>query len=75
MPINYSHHGGHHQVSVVHCPRILENRLAQHLSQDGPGSLALRGVAQTGAVCVSANQEVDHRHSLINSCTVNKPVL
>ncbi len=41
MPVQYRSHGGRHQVSVVCCPRILGNRLA-HLSQDGPGSWALR---------------------------------
>jgi len=41
MPIHYDYHVGHHQVSVVYCPRILGNRLA-HLSQDGPTSWALR---------------------------------
>ena len=37
----YSSHGGRHQVAVVHCPRILGNRLA-HLSQDGPNSWVIR---------------------------------
>jgi hypothetical protein len=41
MPVQYTSHGGRHQVSVVCCPAILGNRLA-HLSQDGPGSWALR---------------------------------
>lgn len=41
MSINYSSHGGRHQVAIVLCPRILGNRLA-HLSQDGPDSWALR---------------------------------
>ena len=41
MPVNYTSHGGIHQVSVVCCPRILGNRLG-HLSQDGPSSWALR---------------------------------
>ena len=42
MPVDcYRSHGGKHQVSVVHCPEILGKRLG-HLSQDGPGSWALR---------------------------------
>ena len=41
MPVNYSSHGGIHQVAVIHCPRICGDRLV-HLSQDAPGSWAIR---------------------------------
>ena len=37
----YRHHGGFHHVAIVHCPKILGNRLG-HLAQDGPDSWALR---------------------------------
>jgi hypothetical protein len=41
MPVNYSSHGGIHQVVVIHCPRICGDRLV-HLSQDAPGSWVIR---------------------------------
>jgi len=41
MPIHYRNHGGAHNVAIVHCPNICDNRLV-HLSQDGPGSWVIR---------------------------------
>ncbi|HEX9115315.1 MAG TPA: hypothetical protein VGA61_04550 [Anaerolineae bacterium] len=41
MKPHYASHGGSHLAAVVHCPRILGDRLA-HLSQDGPNSWVLR---------------------------------
>ena len=65
MPVNYSPHGGSHEVALVHCPAICGARLV-HLSQDAPDSWVLRDyIAGKQLRCATSPNPSSSTHTLL----------